>query len=145
MAEGKRRIALLGLFHETNTFSAIPADYDAFSVTRGEALLESAVGTANVIDGYIAGVAQDTELVPLMRASTGPIGIITADAYIRLTAEMFGMLREQGPWCGHSPQLLQRARCTQCCDPCLTPRRALTTIRLSSVIISGLAWAGTGC
>ena len=48
----------------------------------------------------MAGVETDpeAELVPLMRASTGPIGIITVDAYSRLTAEMFGMLREQGPW-----------------------------------------------
>ena len=93
-----RRIALLGLFHETNTFSAIPASYDAFNTSRGAALLPE--GGQSVIAGYMAGVATDpdAELVPLMRASTGPIGIITADAYSRLTAEMFGTLDEHGPW-----------------------------------------------
>ena len=35
-----------------------------------------------------------------MFAQTGPIGTITKDAYDRLTAEMFGMLRDQGPWDG---------------------------------------------
>ena len=33
-----------------------------------------------------------------MYAVTGPIGTITKDAYDRLTEEMFGMLRDQGPW-----------------------------------------------
>ena len=35
-----------------------------------------------------------------MYAQTGPIGTITKDAYDRLTAEMFGMLRDRGPWDG---------------------------------------------
>jgi microcystin degradation protein MlrC len=98
-AKTRRRVALLGLFHETNTFSAIPASYDAFNTSRGAALLPPD-GGQSVIAGYMAGVETDpeAELVPLMRASTGPIGIITVDAYSRLTAEMFGMLREQGPW-----------------------------------------------
>ena len=33
-----------------------------------------------------------------MYAVTGPIGTITKDAYDRLTEEMFGMLRDRGPW-----------------------------------------------
>lgn len=32
--------------------------------------------------------------------AAGPIGLITADAYAGLTTEMFGMLRESGPWDG---------------------------------------------
>lgn len=98
----RRRVALVGLFHETNTFSAIPATYDTFNTSRGATLLESAAGTQSVVAGYLAGIETDpeAELVPLMRASTGPIGIITADAYSRLTGEMFGLLREQGPWDG---------------------------------------------
>lgn len=47
-------------------------------------------------------VAQELgfELVPLMMAITGPIGTITADAYGRLSEEMFGMLKAQGPFDG---------------------------------------------
>jgi microcystin degradation protein MlrC len=40
------------------------------------------------------------ELVPLMKAVTGPIGTITADAFERLSGEMFGMLQAQGPFDG---------------------------------------------
>ena len=95
-----RRVALLGLFHETNTFSAIPAGYDAWGIRRGNDVLASAAGSQSVIAGYMSGVEKDpeAELVPLMVAGTGPIGIITSDAYSRLTAEMFGMLRKGGPW-----------------------------------------------
>jgi microcystin degradation protein MlrC len=35
-----------------------------------------------------------------MLASTGPIGTITKDAYNRLSTEMLGMLRDEGPWDG---------------------------------------------
>ena len=47
-------------------------------------------------------VAQELgfELVPLMMAITGHIGTITADAYGRLSEEMFGMLKAQGPFDG---------------------------------------------
>ena len=50
-AKTRRRVALLGLFHETNTFSAIPASYDAFNTSRGAALLPPD-GGQSVIAGY---------------------------------------------------------------------------------------------
>jgi microcystin degradation protein MlrC len=31
----KKRVALLGIFHETNTFSKVAADYAAFDGTSG--------------------------------------------------------------------------------------------------------------
>jgi microcystin degradation protein MlrC len=37
-------------------------------------------------------------IVPLMFASTGPIGMITKGAFDRLVGEMLGMLEQQGPW-----------------------------------------------
>ncbi len=110
-ALARRRVGLLGIFHETNTFSSIAATYAAFdgtsseapggTITRGEEILEHYARSNHVVAGYYE-MAQELgfELVPLMVATTGPIGTITADAYDRLSGEMFGMLQAQGPFDG---------------------------------------------
>ena len=96
------RIPLLGISHETNTFSSVPADYDAFvetGILRGSEIIDKFVDAQYTISGYNQAAEElDFELVPLMYAVTGPIGTITKDAYDRLTEEMFGMLRDGGPW-----------------------------------------------
>ena len=96
------RIPLLGISHETNTFSSVPANYAAFEasgILRGEEIFDKFRDASYTISGYMQAAEElGFELVPLMYAVTGPIGTITKDAYDRLTAEMFGMLRDQGPW-----------------------------------------------
>ena len=106
------RVALLGLFHETNTFLAtVPADYSTFDGTsaaapggkilRGPEILEEYRGSNFTVSGYIdAGAELGFELVPLLFATTGPIGTVTKDAYDRITTETFAMLEAQGPWDG---------------------------------------------
>ncbi len=98
------RIAILGICHETNTFSNVLTDYAQFEesgIDRGEDIVRR-YGDSNFhIAGYLEA-ARDLgfQAVPLTFAQTGPIGIITRDAYDRLTDEMFGQLRDQGPWAG---------------------------------------------
>ncbi len=97
------RFAILGISHETNTFSKVPADYDQFvkrgSVLRGAEIVQKFTGSNATVAGYLEACAEHgIEAVPLMWAATGPVGTITHDAYERLTAEMFQMLRERGPW-----------------------------------------------
>ena len=96
------RIPVLGISHETNTFSSVPADYAAFEATgilRGEEIFDKFRDASYTISGYMQAAEElGVELVPLMYAVTGPIGTITKDAYDHLTAEMFQMLRDQGPW-----------------------------------------------
>ena len=96
------RIPLLGISHETNTFSSVPADYAAFQasgILRGEEIFDKFRDASYTISGYMQAAEElGFELVPLMYAVTGPIGTITKDAYDRLTDEMFGMLRDGGPW-----------------------------------------------
>ena len=95
------RFATLGISHETNTFSVIPAVYDAFTILRREEIVEAHQDSTYTVSGYIQGAKEfGFELVPLMLARTGPIGTITTDAYDRLSAEMLGMLRDEGPWGG---------------------------------------------
>ncbi len=96
------RFATLGISHETNTFSLVPAEYDKFEeveLLRGAQILERHSESNYTIAGYVeASHALGFELVPLMFARTGPIGTITKDAYDRISGEMLQMLRDQGPW-----------------------------------------------
>ena len=97
------RFAVLGISHETNTFSEVPADYESFraGTLRRDEMFERHRDSSYTIAGYIQGADElGFEMVPLMYAVTGPIGTITKDAYNRLTAEMFGMLSDEGPWDG---------------------------------------------
>ncbi|MBC62708.1 MAG: hypothetical protein CL746_00005, partial [Chloroflexi bacterium] len=98
------KIALLGISHETNTFSVTPATYEEFekrTIIRDDELFSQYDGANYTITGYMEAAKDfDFELVPLMFAETGPIGTITKDAYDRLSSEMFNMLENQGPWDG---------------------------------------------
>ena len=98
------RFAILGISHETNTFSRVPTDYaqfEAADILRGQELVDQFAESLYTIAGYLQAARElDFEAVPLMWAQTGPLSTITRDAYDRLTAEMFGMLRDGGPWDG---------------------------------------------
>ncbi|NQW19716.1 MAG: M81 family metallopeptidase [Chloroflexi bacterium] len=98
------RFAILGISHETNTFSIVPATYEEFEKSKilyGQGILDQYATSDHTIAGYLqAGEELGFETVPLMHARTGPIGTITKDAYDRLSIEMLGMLNDQGPWDG---------------------------------------------
>jgi microcystin degradation protein MlrC len=98
------RMALLGISHETNTFSKVPTDmgqFEASGILRGDEIVREYAEALFHVTGYLqAGRELGFEVVPLMFAQTGPIGTITKDAYDRLSTEIFGMLRDQGPWDG---------------------------------------------
>ncbi|MEM7251221.1 MAG: M81 family metallopeptidase [Pseudomonadota bacterium] len=88
--------AVVGLWHETNTFSSVKADYQAFvddALLRGDEIFDEYRESSATVAGFIA--AADTlgfELVPLVHARTGPIGTITHDAFERILDEMCGAL-----------------------------------------------------
>jgi len=99
------KFALLGISHETNTFSKIPANYDQFKnsardgILYGDKILNQFRHSNYTIAGYMeASEIYNFKLIPLMYAQTGPIGTITKDAYDVLSSEMFEMLKSQGPW-----------------------------------------------
>ena len=98
------RFAILGISHETNTFSIVPATYEEFEksgILRGDQIADRYAKSDHTIAGYLQGAEElgfDAEL--LMHGRTGPIGTITKDAYDRLSTEMLGMLSDQGPWDG---------------------------------------------
>ena len=95
------RLAALGLAHETNTFSRVPASYEKWEILRGDEIRQKHQTATTSMAGMLAASEHlGFELVPLLFAVTGPIGTITRDAFDRIVGEMMAMLSDQGPWDG---------------------------------------------
>src|SRR5688572_25591935 len=95
------RLAALGLSHETNTFSRVPADLEMWHVLRGDEIREQHATATTTLAGYFAASQRlGFDLVPLIFANTGPIGTITKRAFDTLVGEMMALLKEHGPWDG---------------------------------------------
>ncbi len=85
------RIAIGGIAHETNTFSALLTRYDDFRLLRGVDLVGGS--------GWEAFRAEnpDAQLVPLFAAHATPSGRVIRDAFERLLGELLTELREAMP------------------------------------------------
>jgi microcystin degradation protein MlrC len=98
------RLALLGLLHETNTFSPVLADYAAFAdggILRGDDIIREHEHAHSSLTGFLeARSLFGADVVPLIFAETGPIGMITKDAFDRIVGEMLHLLEVNGPWDG---------------------------------------------
>ena len=94
------RIALLGMAHETNTFSRVPATYQEFQQTgfvRGQGLVVEYRDSFHTNAGFLQ--AEDElgcQVVPLLYTHAGPIGTITSDAFDRIVGEMLQLLHDHG-------------------------------------------------
>jgi microcystin degradation protein MlrC len=98
------RLALLGIAHETNTFSRVPASYEQFErsgIARGQEIVRLFRDSQATNAGFLEAADRfGVEVAPLIFASTGPIGTITRDAFERIVGEMLQLLKDQGPWDG---------------------------------------------
>lgn len=75
------RVGIVGMWHETNTYSAKPTtvdDFVAYELLEGAAIVDRHEGTRSVIGGFlqIAGC----ELVPVFSAGAWPGGTVSAEA-----------------------------------------------------------------
>jgi microcystin degradation protein MlrC len=98
------RIAALGFHHETNTFQSVKTDYESFAnyeFLRGSQIAERHATSKFTLAGYFQSAQKfEFDLVPLLFAFTGPTGTITRDAFDRISEEMIGLLKQNGPWDG---------------------------------------------
>ena len=98
------RLALLGMAHETNTFSRVAASFDEFQqagILRGHEMVREYRDSDHIIAGYLeAADLFGCDVVPLIHAATGPIGTITKEAFNRIAGEMLKLLTDNGPWDG---------------------------------------------
>ncbi len=98
------RLALLGYYHETNTFSRTPtmyADFEQVGILHGPEMVREHREAQSTITGYLeVGEEPDVEVVPLYFTTTGPLGMISADAFERISADCLQLLGDNGPWDG---------------------------------------------
>ena len=102
----RKKIAVGGFQHETNTFCAVKATYDEFQLadalpglTRGAELFDTFAGMNLPINGYV-NAASHHELVPLLWCSAEPSAHVTEDAFERITAMICEDLSAKAPFDG---------------------------------------------
>jgi len=92
------RVGIVGVWHETNTYSSRPttlADFEAFELDTGSEIVERHAGTRTVLGGFLQ--AEDMELVPVFSAGAWPAGTVTADAADRLLQMLTTQLEAARP------------------------------------------------
>ncbi len=70
----QKRVGILGMWQETNTYSSRPttiAEFEAFELLEGDAIIRHHRGTGSVIGGFLDGLG-DIEPVPLFSAGAWP-------------------------------------------------------------------------
>jgi microcystin degradation protein MlrC len=87
------RIAVGGIIHESNTFSRVPTELNAFRVTTGDDIARVWGPSHHEMGGFLAGVArQGDTLLPTLMASATPSGPVTAAARDALVEDLLARL-----------------------------------------------------
>jgi microcystin degradation protein MlrC len=98
------RIAVGGFHHETNTFVKTPTDFAYFCshrdrpplVRRGD-VLKWLDGISFALSGFLQIMDNEHDIVPLLWTSGGAGGMVTKDAFERISAELIAELSQQMP------------------------------------------------
>ncbi|PKK37448.1 microcystin degradation protein MlrC [Siphonobacter sp. SORGH_AS_0500] len=101
----KKRVALMGIYHETNTFIDTPTTLDDFQSNFwlvGDRILAEYAGAYHEISGIIEVItaADDMELVPVFYAMATPGGMIDKRTYETILAELWRNMDLCGPMDG---------------------------------------------
>jgi microcystin degradation protein MlrC len=92
------RIAVGGLWHETNTFATGLTGLDEFHVLEGQAILAELAGTRTPLGGFLDAAAhRDVEIVPTLFASALPSGLVTRHAHRALAGCLIDRLVDARP------------------------------------------------
>lgn len=96
------RVALLGITHETNTFSPVVTDrakFEADGSLVGDEIIAQHASARTMLAGFLsAGEAADVEVVPLAWVWANPSGTVTAEAFESVSGEQLALLEQGGPW-----------------------------------------------
>ena len=98
------RFALAGISHETNTFHSSPTEYKNFEksgMILRENEIEKLYESPSTIGGFFkASKDFGFELIPLLFATTGPLGTITSKTFEKLLNEILDLMKNYGPFDG---------------------------------------------
>ena len=99
----KKRVAIGGFQHETNTFAPMLATLGDFLVhdawpglTRGPEMMATVAGKNIPITGFIEACGSTYELIPLIWGSAEPSSYVTNHAFDTITGMLTEMLTETG-------------------------------------------------
>lgn len=93
------RIGIAGVWHETNTYSARrPAmqDFADYELLEGEPIVRHHTGTRSVIGGFLDGLTNVGEAVPLFSAGAWPAGPADKDTFAELLGRMRAAVGQAG-------------------------------------------------
>lgn len=94
------RIAIGGIFHETNTFSNVPTTVDFFQLYEweyGEEIIRMHTGVRDYLGGMIAkGNEKGVTILPTFSARANPAGLITREAYERMKNDLLEGIEKAG-------------------------------------------------
>lgn len=97
----KKRVAIGGFQHETNTFAPMLATFEDFvehdawpGLTRGEEMLSAVAGKNIPITGFIEACDGRHELIPLLWGSAEPSSYVTSHAFDTISEMMMETLRK---------------------------------------------------
>ena len=98
------RIAVAGFHHETNCFVAARTDFAYFTthrdrppLVRSADVLHWLADTSFALSGFLKAIGERHEIVPLLWTSGGAGGLVTADAFERISGELVGRLSAAVP------------------------------------------------
>lgn len=92
------RVAIGGLWHETNTFATGRTALEAFDVHEGPALVRALEGTRTPVGGFLdAGRRSGFEIAPVLFAWAAPSGLVTRAAYEQLAGRLVSGLAAARP------------------------------------------------
>lgn len=97
------RVAVVGVFHETNTFAPRPTGRAEFGARWlvADRLAGAFAGTRTVVGGFLDGTHQHgLAAVPTFGAYATPAGLVTADALAAIRHQLSRALRHSGPFDG---------------------------------------------
>lgn len=96
------RVAVAGVFHETNTFSSSPTDLRTFHnklLAVGEDLAAAFTGTRTVVGGFLDGARScHLDVVPVYGAYATPSGLVTRAAFDTIAATLVDKLEQAKPF-----------------------------------------------
>ncbi len=92
------RVAVGGIWHETNTFAAHHTPLAGFEVQEGDALVDALRGTRTPIGGFLDGARERRfEIVPTLFAPAVPSGTVERAAYEDLSGRLVAQLAGARP------------------------------------------------
>ncbi|HEY5633849.1 MAG TPA: M81 family metallopeptidase [Burkholderiaceae bacterium] len=99
-----KRVLIAGFKHETNTFSRVGADLDAYRarlLLRGAEVAKQLTGTRTEVAGFLdAARRHGWEVATPVVADATPSGPVTAEAFRTIVGEIVAAARDEGPFHG---------------------------------------------